>query len=129
MFLSAWPANHLFLKESDENIVFSPMSFQVVLSLIAAGSEGPTQQQLLDFLQSKSTIHLNSFTIYLVSVLLEDVAPIGGPRLSFVDGVWDEQTFFLQPSFKQIVCDNYKATLASLDFQTKVCISTFLKLI
>ncbi|RHN73811.1 putative Serpin family protein [Medicago truncatula] len=110
-------ARHLLLKQSDKNIVFSPLSLQIVLSLIAAGSEDPTQQQLVDFLRFKSTNHLNSFTSYLHSVLLKDFAH---GRLSFVDGVWVEQTLSLQPSFKQIVRDNYKATPASLDFLTKV---------
>jgi len=115
-------ARHLLLKHSDKNIVFSPLSLQIVLSLIAAGSEGPTQQQLVDFLRFKSSNHLNSFASHLLSVLLKDVAH---GRLSFVDGVWVEQTLSLQPSFKKIVCDNYKATPASLDFLTKVCIFRF----
>ena len=119
-------ARHLLLKHSDKNIVFSPLSLQIVLSLIAAGSEGPTQQQLVDFLRFKSSNHLNSFASYLHTVLLKDVAHGGGPRLSFVDGVWVEQTLSLQHSFKKIVCRGYKATPASLDFLTKVCISQFL---
>ncbi|MCI36964.1 serpin-ZX, partial [Trifolium medium] len=47
---------HLFSKEEykEKNVVFSPLSLQIVLSIIAAGSEGPTQQQLLDFLQFES---------------------------------------------------------------------------
>jgi hypothetical protein len=55
-------AKHLFYMESHQNktIVFSPLSLQVVLSIIAAGSESPTQHQLLHFLQSKSTDQLNS---------------------------------------------------------------------
>ncbi|MCI98038.1 serpin-ZX-like, partial [Trifolium medium] len=44
-------AKHLLLKESQKNIVFSPLSLQFVPSLIAAGSEGPTKEQLLDFLR------------------------------------------------------------------------------
>jgi serpin B len=115
-------AKHLFLKESDKNIVFSPLSLQVVLSIIAAGSEGPAQQQLLDFLRSKSTDHLNCLASQLVSVVLSDAAPTGGPRLSFVNGVWVEQTLSLQPSFKEIVSSNYKATMAFVDFKTKVCL-------
>ncbi|AES68894.2 serpin-ZX [Medicago truncatula] len=112
-------AKHLFLKELDKNIVFSPLSLQVVLSIIAAGSEGPTQQQLLDFLLSKSTDHLNDLASQLVSVVLFDAAPTGGPRFSFVNGVWVEQTLSLQPSFKEIVSSDYKATLLSVDFKTK----------
>ncbi|AES73228.2 serpin-like protein [Medicago truncatula] len=70
-------AKHLFSKEShqDKNMVLSPLSLQVVLSIIATGSEGPTQQQLLNFLQSKSTYQLNSFASTLVSVILKDAAP------------------------------------------------------
>ncbi|CAL5204634.1 unnamed protein product [Lathyrus oleraceus] len=114
-------ANHLFSKPShqDKNIVLSPLSLQLVLSIIAAGSEGPTQQQLLEFLHSKSTDHLNSLASQLVSVVLSDATPAGGPLLSFVDGVWIEQTLSLQPSFKEIVSTDFKANLSSVDFQNK----------
>lgn len=111
---------HLFSKEaSDKNLVFSPLSLHVVLSIIAAGSKGPTLDQLLTFLRSKSTDHINSFASQLVTVVLSDGAPAGGPRLSFADGVWVEQTLSLLPSFKQLVSTDYKATLASVDFQNK----------
>jgi len=103
-------------------LVFSPLSIQVILSIIAAGSEGPTQKRLLDFLQFEFIDRLNSFASKLVSVILKDAAPAGGPRLSFVNGVWVEKTLSIQPSFKQIVSSNYKATLASVDFLTKVCL-------
>ncbi|XP_058781215.1 serpin-ZX-like [Vicia villosa] len=114
-------ANHLFsnVSHSDMNIVFSPLLLHLVLSIIAAGSDGPVQQQLLSFLQSKSTDHLISFASQLVSVVLTDASPAGGPLLSFVDGVWIEQTLSLQPSFKHIVSTDFKANLSSVDFQNK----------
>lgn len=111
---------HLFSKEpSDKNVVFSPLSLHVVLSIIAAGSKGPTLDELLTFLRSKSTDHLNSFASQLVAVVLSDGAPAGGPRVSFADGVWVEQSLSLLPSFKELVTTDYEATLASVDFQNK----------
>lgn len=112
---------YLFSKQEfqDKNIIFSPLSLQVVLNIIAAGSDGPTKQQLLSFLRSKSTDHLNSLSSQLVSSVFSDAAPLGGPCLSFVNGAWIEQTLPLQPSFEKIVATDYKATLASVDFKTK----------
>jgi len=109
----------------DKNFVYSPLSLHVVLSIIAAGSKGPTHDQLLSFLRSKSSDHLNSFASQLVAVVLSDASPAGGPRLSFADGVWVEQTLSLLPSFKHLVNTDYKATLASVDFQTKVTFPLF----
>ncbi|PNX75412.1 serpin-ZX-like protein, partial [Trifolium pratense] len=60
-------AGHLFLKQSKKNIVFLPLSVQVVLSLINAGSEGPTKQQLLDFLLSESSDDLDIFASFFIS--------------------------------------------------------------
>jgi serpin B len=114
-------AQHLFSKQSNNNIVFSPLSIQVILSIIAAGSEGTTQQQLLDFLSFKSIDQLNSITSRIVSVILKDAAPSGGPRLSVANGVWVEQTLSLQTSFQKIVSSDFQAKLASVDFQNKVC--------
>jgi serpin B len=109
-------AKHLFSKQEykDNNAVFSPLSLQIVLSIIAAGSEGPTRQQLLDFLRFKSTDHLNSFVSHLLSVILKDATPSCGPCLSCVNGVWIDQSLSLQPSFNQIMSSDYKATLSSV---------------
>ncbi|XP_016652819.1 PREDICTED: serpin-ZX-like, partial [Prunus mume] len=69
----------------ESNLVYSPLSIHVVLSLIAAGSKGPTQDQLLSFLRAKSADYLNSFAAELVSVIFSDGSPSGGPRLSFAN--------------------------------------------
>lgn len=114
-------AKHLLLKGGeDKNLVLSPLSIHVVLSLIAAGSKGSTLDQLLSFLKSKSTDLLNSFASQLVAVVFADASPSGGPRVSFADGIWLDQSLSLKPSFKQLVDSDYKAALAQVDFQTKV---------
>nr|AIT42227.1 serpin-ZX-like protein [Solanum tuberosum] len=114
-------AKHVFSTEvkGDTNMVFSPLSIHVVLGLIAAGSNGPTRDQLLSFLKSKSTDELNSLSSQIVEVVFADGSPSGGPRLSVANSVWVEQTFPLKHSFKQIVDNVYKATSSSVDFQKK----------
>jgi serpin B len=116
-------ANHLFSKQEyqQNNMVFSSLSLYTVLSLVTAGSEGPTQQQLLSFLLSKSTDQLKSLSSQLVSFVLAGAnSPSGGPLLSFVNGIWIEKSLSLLPSFKEIVATDFKANLASVDFMTKV---------
>jgi len=115
-------AKHLFSKQEykETNVVFSPLSLQIVLSIIAVGSEGPTQQQLLSFLQSKSTENLNYFASQLVSSVLSSAAPASGPHLAFINGMWVEQSLSLQPPFQKIVATDFKANIASVDFVNKV---------
>ncbi|KAL3340523.1 hypothetical protein AABB24_028918 [Solanum stoloniferum] len=115
-------AKHVFsteVKGDTTNMVFSPLSIHVVLGLIAAGSNGPTRDQLLSFLKSKSTDELNSLSSQIVDVVFADGSPSGGPRLSVANSVWVEQTLPLKHSFKQIVDNVYKATSSSVDFQKK----------
>ncbi|TYI28026.1 hypothetical protein ES332_A05G216200v1 [Gossypium tomentosum] len=103
----------------DSNLVFSPLSIHVVLSLIAAGAKGPTLDQLLSFLKSKSNDQLSSFSSELVSVVFADGNPAGGPRLSFANGVWFDRSLPLKPSFKQVLDNVYKAASKLVDFQNK----------
>ncbi|XP_043694063.1 serpin-ZX-like [Telopea speciosissima] len=103
----------------DSNIVFSPSSIYVVLSLIAAGSNGPTLDQMLSFLRSKGNGQLNSFASEIIILVLTDGSQSGGPRLCFVNGVWVDKSFPLKPSFKQIVDNVYKAESMEVDFETK----------
>ncbi|KAG8366108.1 hypothetical protein BUALT_Bualt17G0041600 [Buddleja alternifolia] len=105
-----------FAKAKDRNFVFSPLSIHVVLSMIAAGSKGPTRDQLLGFLKFKSPEQLGS----LVTLLFADGAPLGGPRLSFANGVWVDQSLRFKPAFKEVMENAYKAASYDVDFQTKV---------
>ncbi|XVE69991.1 hypothetical protein DITRI_Ditri10aG0035900 [Diplodiscus trichospermus] len=111
--------NVLQTQAKDSNLVLSPLSIHVVLSLIAAGSKGPTLDQLLSFLKSKSNDQLSSFSSELVSLVFADGSSAGGPCLSFANGVWIDKSLTLKPSFKQIVNNVYKATSNQVDFQTK----------
>ncbi|GER39269.1 serpin-like protein [Striga asiatica] len=113
-------AKHLIsTKPKDANLVFSPLSIHVVLGLIAAGSGGPTRDQLLGYLNSKSVEDLNSLSSQLVTLLFADGGPLGGPRLSFANGVWVDRSLTLKSVFKEIVENSYKASSNHVDFQTK----------
>ncbi|XP_042495401.1 serpin-ZX-like [Macadamia integrifolia] len=109
----------LLTEAKDSNLVFSPVSIHVVLSLIAAGSKGPTLDQMLSFLKSKGNGDLNSFAQVIVSLILADGSESGGPRLSFASGVWIDKSLPLKPSFKEIVDNAYRAASMEADFQTK----------
>jgi serpin B len=115
-------AKRLMLNEGkDSNMVFSPSSINVLLCLITAGSKGPTRDQLLFFLKSKSNdqLQLQSLASELIAVVFADGEPRGGPRLSFASGVWVDRSLSLKPSFKLVVDKAYKAALDQVDFQTK----------
>ncbi|KAG5542207.1 hypothetical protein RHGRI_021916 [Rhododendron griersonianum] len=118
-------AKQVSLSESkDSNLVFSPPSIHVVLGLIAAGSKGKTQAQLLSLLNSDSTDDLNSLSSHLVSHFFADGSPTGGPKLSFANGVWVDRSLSLEPSFKRVVDTFYKAASNHVDFQTKAVEAT-----
>ncbi|KAA0065278.1 serpin-ZX-like [Cucumis melo var. makuwa] len=103
----------------DSNIVFSPLSIQFLLSLICAGCNGPILDQLLSFLKANSIDQLNHFGSFITSNLLADASSTGGPKLSFANGLWLNQSHSLKHPFKHIVETYYKATLRQADFYTK----------
>ncbi|CAB4309710.1 unnamed protein product [Prunus armeniaca] len=111
---------HLFLAEAKgQNMVFSPLSIHVVLSMIAASTKGPTQDELLSSLKSMSTGELNSLASNLLPFVFADGSPSGGPCLSFGNGVWVDESLPLKPSFKEVVDTFYKAAQKHVDFQNK----------
>ncbi|KAL3617805.1 hypothetical protein CASFOL_038126 [Castilleja foliolosa] len=98
------------------NLVFSPLSIQVALALIAAGSTG---DQLLHYLKAESVQDLRSQASQLVTQLFADGAPLGGPRLSFANGVWVDKSLTLKPVYKQIVKNDFRSASNRVDFKSK----------
>ncbi|CAH8263693.1 unnamed protein product [Arabidopsis lyrata] len=97
------------------NLVFSPMSINVLLSLIAAGSSPNTKEEILSFLMSPSTDHLNA--------VLAKISDSGPERsdlcLSAANGVWIDKSVSLKSSYKELLENSYKATCSQVDFATK----------
>ncbi|GFP98151.1 serpin-zx [Phtheirospermum japonicum] len=55
----------------------------------------------------------------VATLLFADGRPLSGPRLSFVDGVWVDQSLTLKPTFKEIVENEYKAASNHADILNK----------
>ncbi|CAI0546924.1 unnamed protein product [Linum tenue] len=106
----------LLTEARDHNAVISPASIHAVLSLIAAGSSGPTREQLLSFLNANSIGQLN-FHAFQVASALADGGAGGGPTLSFVNGAWVDKSLSLRHSFKQVAGSFYKAVPLEVDFK------------
>ncbi|KAL7117126.1 hypothetical protein ACP275_03G052100 [Erythranthe tilingii] len=103
----------------DTNVVLSPLSINVLLGLVASGSNGPARNQILGYLKSKSIKEVNSVSSQILSHVFADGARLGGPRLSMANGVWIDQSLRLKPVFEEIVENSYKAAADHVDFQTK----------
>lgn len=101
------------------NMVYSPLSIHVFLSMIAAGTKGHTQDKLLRFLNFKSIDELNELASNVVPVVFADGSSSGGPRLSSANGVWVEKSCLLKPSYKEVMDTTYKASLNEVDFKIR----------
>ncbi|KAL6198044.1 hypothetical protein ACLB2K_027836 [Fragaria x ananassa] len=105
-------------KGKDKNVVFSPLSIHAVLSMIAAGAKGSNQEGMLSFLKSKSIDALNTLASNVVPLVFADGSKLGGPLLSFANGIWIDQSLSIKPAFKNVLDNDYKAALKQVDFKT-----------
>ncbi|KFK32512.1 hypothetical protein AALP_AA6G252400 [Arabis alpina] len=98
------------------NLVFSPTSINILLNLIAAGSSCVTKEQILSFVMSPSTVHLNAV---LARIADNNGMEISDLRLFTANGVWIDRSIPLKPFFKDLLQNSYKATCNHVDFATK----------
>ncbi|KAL9165036.1 hypothetical protein ABFS82_06G144400 [Erythranthe guttata] len=89
------------------------------LGMIAAGSKGPTRDQMLGFFKSSSIEELNSLLPQHVTKVFSDGEPLGGPSLSLVNSVWVDQSLSFKPHYKEIIQNGYRAASYRVDFLTK----------
>ncbi|PKA48072.1 Serpin-ZX [Apostasia shenzhenica] len=98
------------------NFVFSPVSLRLALSFTAAGARGETLQELLSFLGSLDLNHLHSAADRLISSVSSSDRHAGGMALSFVNALWVDRIFPINPSFAEVASSIYRATAESVDF-------------
>ncbi|KAL1209798.1 Serpin-ZX [Cardamine amara subsp. amara] len=101
------------------NLVFSPALIHVILSFMAARYHGDTEDQILSLLQASSTDELNAVSSKIVTAVLADSTASGSPMISAANGVWVDKSLTVEPSFKDLLENSYKAAFNQVDFRTK----------
>ncbi|KAL1533361.1 NADH:ubiquinone reductase (H(+)-translocating) [Salvia divinorum] len=111
-------AKHVIAADGQsKNIILSPLSIHVVLSMTAAGSSGSTRAQLLTYLKSERVENLSFLYSQIAATVFADGSHAGGPLLSTKSGLWLDQSLTLKPAFRDIVHNSYKAVAQLADFQ------------
>ncbi|KAF7139074.1 hypothetical protein RHSIM_Rhsim07G0078800 [Rhododendron simsii] len=124
-------STQLMLKEidNDRNIVTSPLSINVVLNMVAAGSKGGGLDYMLRILGSKNIDEINFKSSEMMAVAA-GVIPVAkgggpsnnaedGPTVAMVNGVWVDERFPLKPSYKELIRSVHKCEAKTVDFLNK----------
>ncbi|XP_026416240.1 serpin-Z2B-like [Papaver somniferum] len=112
----------LWLNESkNKNFVLSPFSIDTALGLLASGACGESLKQILAFLNSEIPENIN----YGNSKHIESLCRTWKePKLSFVSGVWIDESCPIKPSFKEVATAIYKAEAETVDFTNQSLVPT-----
>ncbi|OEL23524.1 hypothetical protein BAE44_0015458 [Dichanthelium oligosanthes] len=110
-----------------QNLVFSPVSIYVVLSLVAAGARGSTAgargstlDEFLALLGAASREELAEFACGVAERALASSSGSRAPLVAFACGLWHDKTVALKPAYRAAAGKSYKADTLSADFRNKV---------
>ncbi|KAH7850107.1 hypothetical protein Vadar_028073 [Vaccinium darrowii] len=120
-------ATQLMLSEiqngSSKNMVSSPLSINLILNMVAAGSTGHTLKRMLGFLGCKTIAEIKAKSRKMMAVAKgggSSEESNNGPILTMVNGAWVDQRFPLVPRYKEEVLKRiFKCEANMVDFRTK----------
>jgi serpin B len=110
------------LKDSNDNLFYSPYSISLALAMTYAGARGETEQQMADtlhFIHSQNHLHpaFNSLDMELSQRGEGSKGKDGeGFRLNIVNAIWGQKDYAFLTEFLDILAENYGAGLRILDF-------------
>nr|XP_043616296.1 serpin-Z3-like [Erigeron canadensis] len=106
----------------DGNFVCSPFSLETVLGMLAAGAEGETLEQLLEFLGHETVDHLlsDSPSAKLLAQLFSDTdSREAGLEIVLANGIWVDKKLItrVQSRYKEVLQCVYKTEAKFVDFE------------
>ncbi|GKC63122.1 serpin-ZX, partial [Tanacetum coccineum] len=121
----AWVVTKTLLDDANSgykngNFVCSPLSLDIILGMLAAGAEGQTLKQLLEFLGHES-MEIFLFKSPSSKLFRKKISnPKAGLECSFANGVWvDKKVEHVQSSYHKVLKTVYKTKVSSVDFGKK----------
>lgn len=106
-------ASELAKHQENENIIVSPFSATMVLSMFANCCDTELLTQITDLFETNDIESLNSYTSKVASEL-STIDPT--TSLSIANSVWYEQNYTLNPDFKAAAATYYNASCYPSDF-------------
>jgi serpin B len=102
------------------NIVLSPASIAIALSMVSAGAVGSTLGELLDVLRIDNAAGRHRSMNALTAELDRRNHGSGdaGVQLSILDQLWGQQGFTFVPEFLDLLATEYGAGLETVDFRS-----------
>jgi serpin B len=98
--------------EIDENVVISPLSIKLAMSMVAEGANGETLEQM----QTVLGIDENSKDLY--KEILENSVETDDINIDIANSIWINDNFTLQDDFLNTVNNYYKAKVENLNFSS-----------
>lgn len=104
-----------------DNVIISPISASMMLSMLANGVEPDIASQITDYLGVSDLTALNS----LASRLIDALPKVDKKsNLSLSNSVWYADKFLLNTNFSSTISENFMATLRPLDFSQSTALKT-----
>lgn len=110
-------------KEVNQNVVISPLSINLALSMTAAGAAGATKDTMLKTLKLSgipANIIRNSHGLILSSMANEDPQV----KIAIADSIWTDKSTAFKSSFLKTNQKLYDAELKSVDYSAPTTVST-----
>ncbi|MFN2304725.1 MAG: serpin family protein [Anaerolineales bacterium] len=106
-----------------DNLIFSPLSLSLALSMAMAGAEGDTQRAMMDTLQfsmPEEEVH-PAFNALLLAIEAsqgnaDESEQEGGFQLSIANSIWGQAGYDFKATFLDILAQNYGSGLYLVDF-------------
>lgn len=105
------------LVQNNSNLVLSPFSISMALSMLLDGARGPTADGMAATLGQLHPGPAYHAALASLAAQLAKQANLDGNQLAIANGLWVQPGFPLQSEFQQTLRAIYDAPLTALDFQ------------
>lgn len=115
--------NELADSSENSNIMFSPLSLNIPLTMIYNGANADTKTQIADFL-GISDYSVSDVNDTYETIMKKFPKVDRKTDLSIANSLWVNQNYSIKQDFKDVVSKKYKATVENMDFTDPKTVTT-----
>lgn len=107
----------------ESNIMFSPLSLNIPLTIVYNGANGNTKTEIGDFL-AIGDYSLSDINNTYETIIEELIKVDSKTKMSIANSLWVNQNYSIKSDFKKTVSSKYFATVDNLDFSSPKSLNT-----